>query len=207
MGHSSGGCCGSDASSGFTLLEILVVVAVLGLLVLGLGRGVHVGLALWDAQQERVHEIAELDAGTRILRSLLTGIAPAAGTAGTAANQTFNGDSEQLRFIGDLPTGLGSTRRANIRIVLHNRALVLSWTPHRHEIALDNTAPTPIDTELVANVADLDIAYWGSSSPDQSPAWQTRWVGPIPPGLVRIRIGFAKNDRRRWPDLIAAPLL
>jgi general secretion pathway protein J len=193
---------------GFTLLETLVVVVVLGLLIVGLGRGVQAGLALWSAQQRRIDQIAELDAGARLLRSLLTGIAvPAAAAAGgTATDIQFNGDAEHLSFVGDLPTGLGTTRRADIKIALRRANLVLTWTPHLHEIRFGPPPPSS-DTELVTNVAHLDIGYWGAATPDQPAAWLTQWDGPTPPALVRIRLLFVKGDQRRWPDLIVAPLL
>ena len=40
--------------TGFTLLEMLVVLVVLGFLMVGLTQGVRAGLALWDAQSRRV---------------------------------------------------------------------------------------------------------------------------------------------------------
>ena len=149
-----------------------------------------------------------LDTSARLLRNLLTGIAvsPVAGLAGIAGDSGFKGDAEHVKFIGDLPTGLGTRRRADIALGLHKGNLVLTWTPHLHEILL-GSPPPPTDTELVAKVARLDIAYWGSTATDQSAAWQARWDGPAPPQLVRIRLVFAKGDRRRWPDLIAAPVL
>jgi len=202
------GACSCIRQSGFTLLEMLVVVVVLGLLMVGLTEGVRAGIALWGAQQRRIGETAELDAGARVLRNLLTGISAssAAATGGTGANNGFNGDSDHLSFVGDLPTGLGTTRRADISIALRQSALVLTWTPHLHEIEL-GPAPSPSETELVGNVARLEIAYWGSISPDQPAAWQARWDGPAPPELIRIRLIFAKGDKRRWPDLIAASVL
>jgi general secretion pathway protein J len=194
--------------SGFTLLEMLVVVIVLGLLMVGLTQGVRAGLALWGAQQRRIGETAELDAGARIVRALLTGITASTpnGAGGSDTDSVFKGDAGHLSFVGDLPTGLGTTRRADISIALRKSNLVLSWTPHLHEISL-GPPPAPSDAELVANVAHLDIAYWGSGAPDQPATWQARWDGPAPPQLVRVRLRFAKGDQRRWPDLIAAPVL
>lgn len=187
---------------------MLVVVTVLGLLIVGLTQGVRAGMALWGAQQRRVGETAELDAGARILRLLLTGISIPASSAvgGAQATDGFKGDAGQLSFVGYLPTGLGTTRRADISIALRKGNLMLSWTPHLHETPL-GPPPSPSETELIANVAGLQIAYWGSTSPDQPAGWQARWDGPVPPPLIRIRLSFPKTDRRLWPDLIAAPVL
>jgi general secretion pathway protein J len=195
--------------TGFTLLEVLVVLVVLGLLVVGLTRGVRSGLAMWDAQTRRVGETSELDAAARILRTLLTGIAanPAgAVTPGAAGTTEFKGLPESVAFVGDLPDGLGSTRRAEIKIELRRERLVLSWTPRRHELS-SAPPPEPVETELMRGVERIDVAYWGSSAPGQPPGWQPQWDGPAIPELIRLRLGFAKGDRRRWPDLIAAPQL
>ncbi len=189
--------------SGFTLLEMLVVVVVLGLLMVGLTQGVRAGLALWTAQQRRVAETAELDASARILRTLLTGIAVPASNGAAAGDSGLKGESDRLSFVGELPTGLGTTRRADISIALRGRRVLLTWTPHRHEISLA-PPPAPVETELINGVDHVAFSFWGSAAPDQPAEWQTRWDGAQAPALIRIRIGFVKDDRRRWPDLIVA---
>jgi general secretion pathway protein J len=191
------------------LIEMLVVVVVLGLLVVALTQGVRAGLALWHAQQRRLGETAELDASARILRGLLTGIAaptPGGFGPGAATGGGIKGDASHLAFVGDLPTGLGTTRHADISIELRGRRLVLVWTSHLHEIAF-GPPPRPTVTELIAGVARVEFAYWGNTAPGQPAAWQSRWDDPASPELIRIRLIFAKGDRRHWPDLIAAPEL
>lgn len=188
---------------------MLVVVVVLGLLVVALTQGVRAGLALWHAQQRRLGETADLDASARILRSLLTGIAaptPGGFGPGAATGGGVKGDASHLAFVGELPTGLGTTRHADISIELRGRRLVLIWTPHPHDIAF-GPPPRPTVTELISGVARVEFAYWGSTAPGQPAAWQSRWDDPASPELIRIRLIFAKGDRRHWPDLIAAPEL
>lgn len=199
--------CTLVRQSGFTLLELLVALVVLGLLVVGLTQGVRAGLTMWGAQTRRIGETGELDAGARALRVLLAGISvPPAGVVGRGAAGTtkLEGHSDSLAFVGDLPTGLGTTRRADITLELVQERLVLRWTPHRHELTTA-PAPEPIETELIRGVAHLDFAYWGSPSADQPASWQAQWDGFNIPNLIRVRLVFAKGDRRRWPDLIAAP--
>jgi general secretion pathway protein J len=184
---------------GFTLLEMLVVVTVLGFLIIGLTQGVRTGLTLWEAQSRRVGETAELDAAARILRALLSGIAPS-----PSVGLELKGSAASLAFVGDLPTGLGTTQRADITLELSRGRLVLRWTPHRHELSTAAASP-PTETELVGNVERLDLAYWGTSSSGQETGWQAQWDGPAIPELIRVRLVFSANDRRRFPDLIAAP--
>jgi general secretion pathway protein J len=191
---------------GFTLLEMLVVVTVLGFLIIGLTQGVRTGLTLWEAQSRRVGETAELDAAARILRALLSGIAPSpsVGPTGGAGGLELKGSAASLAFVGDLPTGLGTTQRADITLELSRGRLVLRWTPHRHELSTAAASP-PTETELVGNVERLNLAYWGTSSSGQETGWQAQWDGPAIPELIRVRLVFSANDRRRFPDLIAAP--
>jgi general secretion pathway protein J len=191
---------------GFTLLEMLVVVTVLGFLIIGLTQGVRTGLTLWEAQSRRVGETAELDAAARILRALLSGIAPSpsVGPTGGAGGLELKGSAASLAFVGDLPTGLGTTQRADITLELSRGRLVLRWTPHRHELSTAAASP-PTETELVGNVERLDLAYWGTTPSGQETGWQAQWDGPAIPELIRVRLVFSANDRRRFPDLIAAP--
>lgn len=198
--------CRPNRVSGFTLLEMLVVVMVLGFLMLGLAHGVRAGLALWEAQARRVGETAELDAAARILRTLLSRIAasPAAAAAGAANAAELKGTADHLTFVGDLPTGLGTTQRADITLELRQERLVLSWTPRRHELS-GAPPPQPTETELIRHVDRIDLAYWSPPSADRPPGWQTQWEGPATPELIRLRLAFAAGDRRRFPDLIAAP--
>jgi prepilin-type N-terminal cleavage/methylation domain-containing protein len=190
-------------AGGFTLLETLVALVVLGLLVVGLTHGVRTGLALWQAQSRRIGEAADLDATERTLRNLLSGIPISPGGDAASGAATFDGSASGLHFVGDLPTGLGTTQRANIDLALKGERLVLRWTPHRHEIS-SAPPPKPVETELIGGVARLELAYWGAVAADQPAGWQGQWQGPQLPDLIRVRVVFAKRDRRHWPDLIAA---
>jgi len=186
---------------------MVVVVTVLGFLIIGLTQGVRTGLTLWEAQSRRVGETAELDAAARILRALLSGIAPPPSfgpAVGATAGEELKGGAASLAFVGDLPTGLGTTQRADITLEVSRGRLVLRWTPHRHELSTAAATP-PTETELVGNVERLDLAYWGTSPSGQETGWQAQWDGPAIPELIRIRLVFGEKDRRRFPDLIASP--
>lgn len=197
-----------DRQAGFTLLEILVALVVFGFLFIGLNQGARTGFALWNTQTRRIGDTEELDATARVLRSLLTGIPILPVAAGDNAPQAIamTGAADRLAFVGDLPSGLGATRLADIALGLRAGRLVLSWVPHRHEKA-DTPPVAPTETELMRGVDRLELAYLGIAPGGQIALWHAKWTGPGLPLLIRVRLGFAKSDGRRWPDLIAAPQL
>ena len=193
---------------GFTLLEMLVGLMVLGILVVGLAQGVRTGLTLWKAELRRVAETADLDAAARIVRTLLTEMQPPSAYSLVPEGQPPDTTdyADHLSFVGDLPTGLGGTQRVDITLELRRGRLVLRWAPHRHEVS-SAPPPAPTETELVRAVDHLELAYWGRPSPGVPEGWQQQWAGPELPELIRVRLAFGKGDTRRWPDLIAAPQL
>ena len=191
---------------GFTLLETLIAVTVLALLMIGLSQGVRTGYEFWSAQGRRIGEVGELDSTARLLRSLLTGIPirPAAAGA-TPLSIGLEGGGGQLAFVGDLPSGFGGSRRSDITISLRGGQLMLTWTPHRHEQGVAQPTVSS-EVELIRGVENLEFAYWAATG-GAAPGWMSEWTSPALPELIRIRLRFGKGDRRRWPDLIAAPQL
>jgi general secretion pathway protein J len=194
------------AAGGFTLLELLVVLVVLGFLMVGVTQGVRAGVTMWHAQLRHIGETAELDSAARVLRQLLTGIpaSPENSSGNADAGTTIMaGTEDHFTFIGDLPTGLGTTQRADVTLELRRNRLVLLWAPHRHEIA-SGPAPELSEVELIRGVDRFDLAYRAPAVLNQPGGWVVKWDGPTPPELIRVRVRFAKDDPRHWPDLIAA---
>ena len=183
--------------AGFTLLEVLVALTVLGFLMLGLTQGVRFGLLAWDRQSRVTTARMELDALDRVLRRLIEQMDPGTrrdppvvvGTAGSVEFRTNLGPAAG-------PLGV---RDADVRLTVEGGRLVMRWRPHLR--ATRFAAPPPhSEAELLRGVAGLEIAYWGAAG------WQPGWTGRGLPALLRVRLRFAAGDGRWWPDIVAAPL-
>lgn len=187
--------------AGFTLLEVLVALVLLGLLLGGLAQGVRFGLTAWQAQERQTVAADNLDAIDRALRLLVQGM-----EAGTGQSQV-NGTGEQITFIGRLPAAVLAGRRADMTLSMAPQGrLILSWRPHRHERAF-GPPPRPTETPLIDGLDRLEIAYWRKAAPGILGGWVDRWDQPGLPGLVRFRLIFPPGDRRHWPEIVAAPMV
>jgi general secretion pathway protein J len=186
---------GGAMRNGFTLLEILVALVVLGLLMAGLAEGMRFGVVAWHTQARLLARHDDLDAADRLLRHLVADMDP--GTLREAP--VVRGGATALIFTTDLPQHAG---RADVALLVDDRhRLLLRWTPHRHEQVF-SPAPAPEQEVLLDGVARLDLAYWPQAAPF---VWASGWDAPSLPGLVRIRLVFT-DDKRQWPDIVAAPM-
>ena len=191
---------GADTSAGFTLLETLVSLIVIGLILSGLSQGFRFGAAAWDAQARILASGGDLEAVDRGLRRLVARMDP----AGDAEHPPLLGGPDGMSFAAPLPdaAALAGTRRAAMRLALDGGRLVLAWTPAPHATPLVPVRASR--TEVLRGVARLELAYFGRVG--QAPAaWRDSWIAPRLPDLVRLRLVFAAGDSRRWADIVEAP--
>jgi len=182
--------------AGFTLLEILVALVVLGVLLVTLSQGTRFGFATWGRQNDALRRLEDSQATDRTLRRLIEEADP--GTSVDAA--TFTGLPGGAAFVSTLPFGPdGKPELADVSLRLApDHRLVLDWLPHLHATRLV-PAPPPAQVVLLRHVAELRLSYWSAEA-----GWSTRWHGNTLPGLVRIHIAFDEPGRS-WPDIVAAP--
>ncbi|WP_353229026.1 prepilin-type N-terminal cleavage/methylation domain-containing protein [Novosphingobium sp.] len=199
------------ASAGFSLIEMLVSLVVLGVTALlfagGIGR-VGQGLSLANQTDARVDLVATAQF---VLRQRLAGIQPVPETQTGNNSIDFVGLDGRVDFIADPadhdapdalyyyriardPDGdlvLFSVNTLDQRIDVHNPATV-GWTAH----------------PLVPGTAGIEIRYLGRLSAGSTPGlmWQDNWTHrDTLPQLVRVRVSFPVGDTRVWPDLIVHP--
>ena len=185
--------------AGFTLLEIIVALVVLGVLLVTLSQGVHFGFAAWGRQDQTLRTGETLQAADRTLRQLIEQVYP--GTERDAAK--LRGRAHAAAFTSSLPIGRdGEPSEADISLTVdHDGRLVLSWLPHVHAQLLQ-AAPAPHVSVLLEHVAGLQLSYWS----DSAGQWSREWNQPTLPDLIRIGIEFPAHDKRRWTDIVEAPV-
>lgn len=197
------------AAAGFTLLELMVAMTLMGLVFALAVGGLRFGAVAWEKGSAATDRTVELQTMQNLLRRLISSTYPIRPFKDEDADRIgFEGDGQSLRFLGPPPA-----RAMDRAIYLHGlrlaeypdgRALVLDWRnfpPDAASLRLREGVETEI---LMRGVDRLGIDYYGPDG-NRGSAWRTRWDDQSTlPLLVRISVFFAPRDARTWPPLIVA---
>jgi general secretion pathway protein J len=197
------------ASAGFTLLELLIAITLLGLLLAALFGGLRLGARAWERSEERLEKSARLQVVQNFLRERLAQAYPL-----TAEDQTgrlrlaFEGTGDTLRFVTLMPAYLG-IGFAELLLAVDDRTgienLVVQW--RRFELTPQSDDEEPQIKVLLEDIEALEIAYYGALARGEPILWHEQWLDIMAlPQLIRLRVIFAVGDRRYWPDLIVRPM-
>lgn len=204
MSRRAGGA-GRSGQAGFTLLEILVALVVLGFIMAGLAQATRFGAAAWSLQARQTAEAGSLERTGRVLRDLIGLARPPLGLD----QKPFAGEAHRLVFLTLLPEQPQTSpiRRAEVAIgVDETHRLVLRWRPQPNADPLLPPAP-PQEIVLADGIEAIDLSYRQPLTPKGAPGqWVRSWTENGLPALVQIHF-VRVHGRHPWPDLVAAPMV
>lgn len=192
---------------GFTLLEMLLSLTLLGLLLVGLfaafstvGRG-------WDAVAARMEQVEDMRLLSDFLRRQL-GQAMAVRIKGEDQPQVyaFAGTAQQVRYVAPMQPlqHQGGVFLLELTVAdgKQGKGLQLRYAPYRPDLtweeAFQDAEPVPVYEGLKA----AEFAYFGATEHGKEPEWLDKWEeGQRYPALLKLTLA---DPQQVWPELVVA---
>lgn len=184
---------------GFTLLEMLVGLALIGLMSLALFSALRFGTHSWERAESKSMQVVDLAVVESVLRREMGQAFPLRVGLANENKIAFEGDASSVRFFAPLPAHFspGGLNRIELRYQAGDGAeqgagvLVLRHAP---QDGLETDLPDGEDTKvskLLQGVDKFSIAYFGRESETTEPSWRDSWSqGARLPQLVRITLSL-----------------
>ena len=188
--------------AGFTLLEIIVAVVVLGFVLAGLVQGTRFGINAWDVQTRLTDNAAEMERVERVLRLIVEQATPPMA----ADDKPFIGQEHRMVLVTRLPDQPPTqpVRRAQIAVGVDDQhRLLLRWQPHPNAVAI-KPLPPPSQIVLCEGVDHLDISY--RQAVGDGGRWKSSWDDNALPALVTMHI-VLQSSHREIPAIEAATMI
>ena len=201
---------------GFTLLEMLVGLTLLGVLLILIYSALNIGLRAWDTGDQRAGEASHQRIVQSFLRRELGQVFPIRWRGIPESKIAFEGAKQELKFVtalnlgasikegglqwghlylaDDSEEGPGGKRRQSLflkREVFDLQAK--DWE------GLDKAKPT----RLIAGVKDIEISYFGAENDNVDPKWVNEWTNPQRVPLL-VKVAVTTDLGRDIPELVVA---
>jgi general secretion pathway protein J len=192
---------------GFTLVELVVAMVLLGAMLLLMYGGLSFAARGWDAGDVNGRRTADRRIGENFLRRELSELFPMRWKEPGSVKFAFEGDRDSIRFVSSRPAGItsgglslvavevrpegGGSKRSNL---VMRRAMLDD--EQRSFAPLDAAEPTL----LLAGVESVTFDYFGAENDFTAPQWNDSWKWPgRVPEVIRVRI---RADDGPQPDMI-----
>lgn len=193
---------------GFTLLEVLVAMALLALVMAGLLTAMRSFAQSESRIDERIRIDDDLRVSERFLRTVLATASPRprATPAGAPKEIDFEGGASEMRWIGVMPArhGAGGLYRFHLQGRPANgdepAALVLEFAPFLPNLDAPVDPAAVLSRAMVTGIGEVRFRYQDDVA--SGAAWLDQW--PHKDRLPR-RIGLnVVGGSQPWPEIVVA---
>lgn len=200
-------------AAGFTLIEMVVAMTILGTMLMLLYSGLTFALRSWDASDVNGRLTVDRRIGENFLRREISELFPMRWKDPVTLKMAFEGDPRHLRFVSSRPAGIAMGGLALVSVDL-------AEDPHdhrRHNLVMRRAMPDdeqkdfgPLDKAeasiLIGNVESIELAYFGSENDFAEPHWVDEWKIPSKvPLMIRLRVKTSEGTQ--LPDMVMKTML
>jgi general secretion pathway protein J len=199
---------------GFTLLEMMIGLTLLGLLMVLVYSAMSIGVRAWDSGDRKVAEASHQRIVHAFLRRELMQVFPVRWRGTAEAKIAFEGEQGTLRFVTTLNLGAGykdgGLQWGELYVAEdadseeRSRALFLKREPFDLRAKDWDGLADAKPVRLVRHVKDIELSYFGAETDVAEPKWSNEWKqAQRLPLLIKLQV---KTDNGRTiPDLVVAP--
>ena len=195
------------SQAGFTLVEVVLAMVLVGAMMLLVYSGLSFALRSWDAAEANGRRVAERRLAENFLRRELSELFPMRFKDPLQVKVAFEGAADHLRFVSARPPGIqlgglslvGIETRDNTEKRTRDLVMVRAMP--------DDEATSFAHLEraeahlMLEGVDRVDFSYFGSENEFTEPKWLDAWeYTSRVPELIRMRV--RTSDGSMLPDMV-----
>jgi general secretion pathway protein J len=195
------------ATSGFTLIEVVIAITLLGAMLVLLYSGLSFAVRSWDAGDANGRRVTDFRVAQNFLRREMSEIYPMRWADLATVKYAFEGTQRDVRFISSRPAGVSMGGLSAVGIALErgkdgrSQDLVMRRAPIYADVNDFGVLGSAEASILVPGVDSVQFAYFGSENDFTDPAWSDEWKNSLRmPQMLRMSVRTARGEV--LPDMV-----
>jgi general secretion pathway protein J len=193
------------ASSGFTLIEVLIALTLLSIMVVLLFTTLKICADSWEKGENKINDVNQIAVVYNFFQHHLATAKPLSTTTAIGEKTlSFQGQTESLQFVSSFPASAGKFGLQLFTINLleddNDQYIYVTLVPFA-TLSEDEEPAKKEEVTLISHVSSFKLSYFGSDDIVSEGAWADEWVNKeAMPKLVKINITLANG--MFWPEMI-----
>lgn len=198
---------------GFTLIELVLAMTLLGMLLTMLYSGLRLGLRSVEDGEQRMDRVARVRLTQEFLRYQLSRVQPVIWKEDGETGVVFEGEQGRLQFVAPMPgyVGKGGPHVQLIELVDRDEGMELIFDHRIAHPELDGDVQPDPDRPPILLLDGIEKAHFSflTSGEENEPGdWVDSWDDVEQyPLLVRLELQMQEGQGVTWPTLTVAPLI
>ena len=195
-------------AQGFTLIEVLIGITLLGVMVTLLFASLRIAAESWHAGEDKIATVNEKAVVYQFFKRHLSTIRPLPllydeeNQDAASGQMAFQGLPQRLRFVAALPA---ASMRKGLQVftieIGSRQSTTLQVALKPYQPTDDESARIDPPVILLKRVERFALAYFGKREDEDQAAWHEEWAGvETLPSLIKVVIEL--EDHSYWPEMV-----
>lgn len=189
---------------GFTLIEVLIAMTLLGIMVVLLFSSLKISADSWEKGESKITDVNEVTVVYNFFQRHLSAAIPLWNDFSEEDKTfSFQGKAQSLQFVSTFPASAGRSGLQLFSIQMqeedNERLVIVTITPFFP--VTEGEEWRKEEVALIKHVSDFKLAYFGSDDNGSEGVWLDEWLArDVQPRLVKINIEL--ENEIFWPEMI-----
>ena len=190
---------------GFTLIEVLIAMTLLGIMMVLLFTSLKICADSWEKGESKITDVNEVAVVYNFFQRDLSVARPLWNELLVEGEKTFSfqGTAQSLQFVSAFPASAARTGLQVFSIALleedNERFIRVTVVPFA--APAEGEEWPKAEVTLIKHVSEFTLAYFGSEDGVSESVWMEEWLGKSAlPRLVKININL--DNGIYWPEMI-----
>ena len=189
---------------GFTLIEVLIAMTLLGIMVVLLFSAMKISAASWQKGEDKISQVNDVGVVYQFFQHHLSTALPLWDDFSDKNTRlfSFQGNAQEIQFVSSFPAAAKKSglQLFSVKLMKDDEGQYIQVSIKPFFPSAEGEEWRKEEVTLLSHVKSLSFNYFSTDDTQSEGFWQDSWQQEAQPRLVKIKI--ERDDGNYWPEMV-----